>query len=196
MKLSKIEKWFINKEKHSVRIIEKVERLLSFVDIKPGQLMLEIGCGNGSVSKHIYDKYNLNVTGTDVDKEQIEFAKNSIKYLKNITFLFADATNLPFKNENFDILLSINVLHHIYNWIDALKEINRVLKNSGYLILADMFFNKFGQKTSRLYSKKAYGITTMDSFNSFITDNNYLILKSEVSKSLMWNNIEAVYRKA
>lgn len=196
MKLSKIEKWFINKEKHSMRIIEKVERLLSFVDIKPGHFMLEIGCGNGSVSKHIYDKYNLNVTGTDIDEDQIEFAKNSIKDLKNIAFFFADATDLPFKDENFDIVLSINVLHHIYNWIDALKEINRVLKKSGYLILADMFFNKFGQRMSRLYSKKAYGITTMEGLNSFITDHNYSVLKSEVSKSIMWNNIEAVYRKA
>ena len=196
MKLSKIEKWFINKEKHSMRIIEKVERLLSFVDIKPGQFMLEIGCGNGSVSKHIYDKYNLNVTGTDIDEDQIEFAKNSIKDLKNIAFFFADATDLPFKDENFDIVLSINVLHHIYNWIDALKEINRVLKKSGYLILADMFFNKFGQRMSRLYSKKAYGITTMEGLNSVITDHNYSVLKSEFSKSIMWNNIEAVYRKA
>ena len=108
MKLAKIEKWFINRELHSKKVIERTERLLDFIDIEPEQTMLEIGCGSGAVSKHSYDKYKLNVTGTDVDEDQIEIAKMSTKDLKNINFLFADATNLPFRSKSFDIVLSIN----------------------------------------------------------------------------------------
>ena len=195
MKLTKIEKWFINRELHSKKVIDRAETLLSFIDIKPDYHMLEIGCGNGAVSKHIYDIYKLNVTGTDADREQIELAKTNAKGLKNITFLYADAANLPFGDKSFDIVLSINVLHHIYNWTGALKEINRVLKNGGYFIMADMFFNKLGQKMVRLYSRKTYGITTVERLNSFILSNNYSMQNSKIYKSFIWDNLEAIYKK-
>ena len=195
MKLGKIEKWFINRERHSKKVTKRAERLLDFIEIKPNQDFLEIGCGSGVVSKHISKKYKLKVAGTDVDRDQIKLAKNSAKDLKNITFLVSDATNLPFENKSFDIVLSINVLHHIYNWMDALKEINRVLKNGGYLVLAELLFTRWAQRIGRLYSRQAYGITNIDNLNLFIASNNYSTLHSKVSKSLMWNNLEAIYKK-
>ena len=195
MKLGKIEKWFINREKHSKKVIGRSERLLSFIEIKQNQDFLEIGCGSGPVSKHISKKYEVKVVGTDVDKDQIKLAKENSKNLRNITFLVADATNLPFKDKSFDIVISINVLHHIYNWMDALKEINRVLKNGGYLILAELLYTKWTQKIGGLYSRQAYGITTIDNLNLFIANNNYSILHSRLLKSPMWNNLEAIYKK-
>jgi ubiquinone/menaquinone biosynthesis C-methylase UbiE len=129
MKLGKIEKWFINREKHSKKVIEKAEGLLNLIDIKSDQNYLEIGCGSGAVARYVFKKYKLNVTGTDIDKDQILLARRDSTHIKNITFLEADATNLPFKDKSFDIVLSVNVLHHISNWMDALKEINRVLRN-------------------------------------------------------------------
>jgi len=195
MKLGKIEKWFINRERHSRKVTERAESLLNLIEVKPGQDFLEIGCGSGPVVKHISKKYKIKVVGTDVDKDQIKLAQNSTKDLKNITFLATDATNLPFGDKSFDIILSINVLHHISNWMDALKEINRVLRNDGYLILDELFFTKWTQRIGRLYSKQAYGITNIDNLNSFIANNKYSTLHSRLLKSLMWNNLEAIYRK-
>ncbi len=196
MKLGKIEKWFINREIHSKKVIERAERLLDLIDIKPDQSFLEIGCGSGAASKHIYKKYRVKLVGTDVDENQIKLAKKSIKDLNNITFLVSDSTNLPFKDKSFDIVLSINVLHHIYNWMDALKEINRVLKNNGYFVLADLLFTKWAQRIGRLYPGQAFGITAANNLNLFIANNNYSTLYSNISKPLMWSNIEAIYRKS
>jgi ubiquinone/menaquinone biosynthesis C-methylase UbiE len=195
MKLGKIEKWFINKESHSKKVIGKAQRLLGFIDITPDQNFLEIGCGSGAVSRDISEKHKIKVVGTDVDEDQIKSAKESARDLGNITFLTADATDLTFKDNSFDIIISINVLHHISNWMDALNEINRVLKVGGSLLLAELLFTKWTQAISRLYSKQAYGITNIDDLNRFITENNYLTIHSRLSKSLLWNNLEAVYRK-
>jgi len=195
MKLGKIEKWFINRERHSRKVTERAERLLGLIDIKSDQDFLEIGCSSGPVLKHISKKYKVNAVGTDVDKEQIRLAENSTKDLDNITFLVSDATNLPFEDRSFDIVLSINVLHHIYNWMDALKEIDRVLKNGGYLVFAELLDTKWKQRIGRFYSRQAYGITTMDDLNLFIATNNYSTLRFRVLKSLMWNNLEAIYKK-
>jgi ubiquinone/menaquinone biosynthesis C-methylase UbiE len=195
MKLGKIEKWFINRESHSKKVTERAEKLLDFIDIKPNQNFLEIGCGSGPVSKHISEKYKIKVVGTDVDEDQIEFAKENTRSLKNINFLIADATNLPFEDKSFDIILSINVLHHIPNWMDALREINRVLRNGGYLLLAELLFARWTRGISRLYSGQAYGITTIDNLNLFIAKNHYSIIHSRLLKSFMWNNLEAIYKK-
>jgi ubiquinone/menaquinone biosynthesis C-methylase UbiE len=195
MKLGKIEKWFINRETHSKKVIERAERLLKHIDIKPGHDLLEIGCGSGPVSNHISKKYMAKVVGTDVDEDQITLARNNSKDLKNVTFMVSDATDLPFKNKSFDIVLSINVLHHISNWMDALKEINRVLRNGGYLVLAELLFTKWSQGIGRLYSKQVYGITTMENLDSFTTDNRYSTIHSRLAKSLMWDNLEVIYKK-
>jgi ubiquinone/menaquinone biosynthesis C-methylase UbiE len=195
MKLGKIEKWFINRKAHSVKVIERAERLLNHIDIKPDQDFLEIGCGSGPVSKHVYQEYKAKVVGTDVDEDQIKLATENAKDLKNLSFRIADATDLPFGEKSFDAVLSINVLHHISNWTDALKEIDRVLKKGGCLVLAELFFTKWTQKIGRLYSRQDYGITTLDNLNEFVTNNHYSTLYSQLSRSLMWDNLEAIYRK-
>ena len=78
-KMGKTERWFMNRPKHNLNAAVKVDRLLQYVDFKENQKFLEIGCGNGSACKHVAKKYNLNVTGVDVDPEQIQNAKKDKK---------------------------------------------------------------------------------------------------------------------
>lgn len=56
MKLGKIEKWFMNRPKHAKRATGRAEKLLHFVNLKEKQNFLEVGCGNGAVSKYIAKK--------------------------------------------------------------------------------------------------------------------------------------------
>ena len=195
MKLGKIEKWFMNRPRHSIKLINHVKKLINLIDIEQKQNFLEIGCGNGVLSKYIAEKYKLNVTGIDIDGEQIILAKKNSTSIKNISFSEADATNLPFKDNNFDIILSINVLHHISNWIDTLKEVKRVLKPKGYFILVDLFYPNWTAKIGRKIARNVYGSTTIDNLNSFIKDNNFSKLYSQASKSFLWNNYKAIYQR-
>lgn len=98
MKMIRIEKWFMNRPQRAERVINRAEKLLSFVNMKEKQDFLEVGCGNGAVSKHVAKKYLLNVTGIDVDPGQIQLAQENIDDIPNIHFLAADATNLPFRD--------------------------------------------------------------------------------------------------
>ena len=177
MKLGRIEKWFMTRHKHDEYVIGIAEKLLSFVNMKEKQNCLEIGCGDGAVSKHIFKKYNLNVTGTDVDPEMVRLAKKNIGNIPNIRFLGASVTNLPFQDNNYDIVLSFQVLHHISNWLDALKEIKRVLKPKGYLVYFDLLFPRGLAKIGKLF-KHSYGIVTLHDLNSFIEKNNFSTIYS------------------
>jgi len=86
MKLGKIEKWFMTRQRHDGYVINIAEKLLGFTNVKEKQNFLEIGCGDGAVSKHIAKKYHLNVTGTDVDTGMIQLAQKNIDNIPNIPF--------------------------------------------------------------------------------------------------------------
>jgi ubiquinone/menaquinone biosynthesis C-methylase UbiE len=124
MKMVRVEKWFMNSSRHAQRAINRAEKLLPFVEIKGNEKFIEVGCGNGAVSKHIAEEYHLNVTGTDVDPEQIQLAEKKTGQTSNLRFLVSSGTDLPFEENEFDIVLSFGVMHHISNWLDVFAEIN------------------------------------------------------------------------
>jgi ubiquinone/menaquinone biosynthesis C-methylase UbiE len=193
MKMVKIEKWFVNKPQHARQAINRAEKLLHFINMKEKQNFLEVGCGSGAVSKHVAKKYLLNVTGVDIDPEQIKLAQESMGDIPNIHFLEVGATKLPFQDNDFDIVLSFGVMHHIPNWLDALKEIRRVLKPKGYFIYADIMFTDLIANFGRSFNHR-YGITTLHDLDSFIRENSFSTIHASMVNALIWHHCEFVYQ--
>jgi len=194
MKLGKIEKRFMNSPQHAKQAINRAKKLLHFTSLEGKEDFLEVGCGNGAVSKYVAQNHGLNVTGIDVDPELIELAKKGIGDIPNTHFFVADATHLPFRDNDFDIVLSFGVMHHISNWLDALEEIARVLKPEGYFIYWDLVYPRLIAKVGKSF-KHNYGVTTIHDLNLFIEESKFSIVHASLSKSLIWNHYEAVYQK-
>jgi ubiquinone/menaquinone biosynthesis C-methylase UbiE len=109
-------------------------------------------------------------------------------------FMATDATNLPFPDNDFDIVLSFGVMHHISNWLDALEEIKRVLKPKGHFIYFDLIYPELIAKLGRSF-KHSYGITTMHDLDSFMQENSFSTVHASLKKSLIWHHYEAVYQR-
>ncbi len=195
MKMTIFEKLFINSEKHAEQITNRAERLLDFVSPGEGRSYLEVGCGNGSVCKRVAQKYPWNVTGVDVDLEQIKLAQESTLDIPNIRFLAADAMNLPFSDKEFDIVLSFGTTHHISNWLSALNEMRRVLKPEGYFIYYDFVYKRPFARLGRSF-KHSFGITTMPELDSFVQESDLSRVHTSIKNSLIWYDYEAVYKSA
>ena len=193
-KMGKTEKWFMNRPKHNINAANKIEKLLQYVDFKENQKFLEIGCGNGAACKHIAKKYSLNVTGVDVDPEQIKNAIRDIEKLNNIQFFEGDSTDLKFNDNEYDIVYSSGVLHHISNWQKVLEEITRLLKPKGYYIFSDLAYSRF---TTRLFKNitKNYGFYTIDDIINFMKNNNFEILQKEKTEGLLLKTHTIILRK-
>lgn len=102
--------------------------------IKRGDKALDLGCGNGRCVEAIREKGGL-YWGVDNSDNLIKIARN--KY-PNGKFLAADALDLPFENEFFNIIYSIAVLHHIPSKNlrrKFMSEAKRALKPGGFFIL-------------------------------------------------------------
>ncbi len=154
MRMSGTEKKFVNGVHHSNRVAEHAERLVRITNPQPGQRLLDVGCGNGAAPIHLANSFGLDVTGIDVDPEQIRAATAAGVGLPATRFLVADATRLPFPNDEFDIVITSKTTHHISDWPRALTEMTRVLKPGGRLVYRD-FVAPLG---SRLPTRRALNL--------------------------------------
>jgi tRNA (uracil-5-)-methyltransferase TRM9 len=105
-----------------------------FEDLKEGEKVLDLGCGNGRWYR-VFKEKRVNYFGIDNSEKLIEIAKENFPEAK---FFVGDALNLPFQDNFFDRVYSIALLHHIPSEdfrIKVLKEVKRVLKPGGILIL-------------------------------------------------------------
>ena len=105
-----------------------------------GKKVLDIGCGNGYVLSH-YAKEGAQVVGVDVTSTAIRLsaARFRLSALSG-DFMVANAEMLPFASGSFDCVCSMGVLHHTPAPELAVKEILRVLRPGGRLIL--MFYHR------------------------------------------------------
>ncbi len=196
MKMLGLEKVFANNLRSKKRALGLARKLLGFTELDGKQDFLEVGCGSGVVSKYFARSYNSSVIGIDIDPQQIKLAGKDIGDIANIHFLEADATDLPFEDSSFDIVLSFGVMHYIYNWLDGVKEIKRVLRAKGYFIYADLIYPELITKWDRS-SKLSFGLVTVpvDELNAFIRRNDFTTIHSLLTKSFVCRNYEAVYRR-
>lgn len=99
---------------------------------KAGEKVLDLGCGDGAVGAYLQKNIGVNIVCADISKTALSKAKN--KGLK--TVLLNAEIKLPFKNSEFDKVFWGDNVEHLFSPEDTLKEIKRVLKNDGKLILS------------------------------------------------------------
>ncbi len=97
-----------------------------------GKKFLEIGCSDGLLEEKLQKKFT-SLTGIDTNASDIEIAGKS--GIKNAEFLVADAEKLPFKNSTFDKIICSEVLEHVDDDAKAIREMHRVLKAGGKVII-------------------------------------------------------------
>ena len=137
MKMSRLEKRLVNRERKAQGNIAKVRERLVELEGRPIGDALEIGCGIGTVSAYLADSHDMNVWGTDFDQGQVALAQKLHPEHERLHYRVEDAASLSFNSESFDLVLSQNVFHHIPNWNQAICEIARVLRPTGHLIWFD-----------------------------------------------------------
>ncbi len=104
--------------------------------ITPNAKVLEVGCGDG---RSIFDILSVTkkVTGIDHDDKAIADAKNNFSSYPSIKILKADATKLPFKNEEFDFVVCMTTFANFAdNKYIILEEMKRILNKSGKIIIS------------------------------------------------------------
>ena len=91
--------------------------------------VLEVGCGAGRMAEAIkFYRPELEVLGIDISKKAICQAKQEPQGVK---FFQGDAYRLPFEDKSFEAVLMFDLLEHLEEPLEALREVKRVLKPKG-----------------------------------------------------------------
>lgn len=138
MKMSYLEKQFVNRKAKGEHNIAKIRDCLNYLEVGRIHHVLELGCGIGAVSAFLAVEYNMNVIGTDFDPGQIEISRSLHPETGLLHYRVEDAANLTFPANSFDLVIAQNVFHHLPAWADAVPEITRVLRSQGYFIWFDL----------------------------------------------------------
>ncbi|MHA1978046.1 MAG: class I SAM-dependent methyltransferase [Candidatus Hodarchaeales archaeon] len=117
------------------------KRLLYSLNINlHGKQLLEGGCGAGYGIEVISQYFKPSkYYAFDLNKEMVARSQTKVKNKGLSAKVFqGDVTSIPFPEEKFDVVFIFTVLHHEKNWRVALKEINRVLKPNGLLLINEI----------------------------------------------------------
>jgi len=106
--------------------------------------VLEIGVGNGKTLHAILKQNPKSVVAMDFSSESLNICRKIFRG-KNISFVKADITNLPFENEEFDMVVCYYVLNNLLKKErkKAVNEIIRVIKTKGKLLFEDFAVGDF-----------------------------------------------------
>lgn len=102
-----------------------------------GTTVLDVGCGIGGSSRILARDYGFAVTGITISPQQVKRAQQLTPENLNARFLVDDAMALSFPDASFDVVWSIEAGPHMPDKAGFAKELIRVLKPGGILVVAD-----------------------------------------------------------
>lgn len=124
------------------------EKIVEHYELKPGQHVLDVGCGKAYLLYELTQVVpGLKITGIDKSEYAIQHAKEEVKEHLNL----GDAQKLPYKNDSFDLVISLTTLHNlkVYELKQAIQEIERVSKGNSYIMVES--FRNDKEEVNMLY---------------------------------------------
>jgi len=124
--------------------IVAVEGALKEMVFRKNTFTLDIGCGNGYATRLMAEQIRPHgkAYGVDISENMVNKAIQVSKDFNNCNFKIADFSNLPFDDNYFDIVLSVESIYYTEDLLKALAEVKRVTKAGGKFYCITYFFKE------------------------------------------------------
>jgi SAM-dependent methyltransferase len=123
----------------ATRSQEALDLIVRMAEAGPGDTSLDIACGPGLLAC-AFARVVRHATGIDITPAMLEQARKTQEEqgLENVTWEQGDVLALPFPEAHFSIVSSRFAFHHLLDPLAALREMKRVCKPGGRIVVADM----------------------------------------------------------
>ncbi|MBD2034920.1 class I SAM-dependent methyltransferase [Leptolyngbya sp. FACHB-321] len=112
--------------------------LKDWVAIVPESTVLDIGCGTGEFERLVLSEQpEHTMVGVDLSEGMLEMAQQKCRDYPHVSFQKASVVALPFVDRSFDVIVSASAFHYFDDPIAALKEMQRLLKPNGEIVILD-----------------------------------------------------------
>lgn len=148
---------------------KQYQTILNNINIKKTSTILEIGFANGYLIKKILSKTPEKVYGIDISEDMVNNTKKKLKKdveNKKIELKVADVKDLPFENDLFDRIYTVNTMYFWDNPGKSFLEIKRTLKEGG--IFLNCLHSKEALSNSKVteYNFNKYSINEIEEMNN------------------------------
>ena len=147
------------------------EKMLDLAKVTPGESMLDVGCGTGTLAIAAKRRVGAgSVRGIDASAEMIARAREKASRANvDVAFEVASAEALPFSDRQFDVVASTVMLHHLRRAAReaCVREIRRVLKTGGRLLVVDFGVKGAGHRGPLAHFHK-HGRVKLDDLVSLV----------------------------
>ncbi len=155
--------WFIDTFLFRGQLRELRQRTANLAGIQPGEKVLDVGCGTGTLAIEVQSRVGRagRVAGVDPGTQQIARARSkAARRTLPIDFQIGVIEHLAFPDQTFDVVLSTLMMHHLPDGLkrQGLSEIARVLKPGGRLVIADFKRKKERQGQAARFRAGGSGI--------------------------------------
>ena len=132
--------FFTNPAKETVEEAQdnKMHLVAQKLDIRPGERFLDIGCGWGTLTRHVAKYYGADATGVTIAKKQAEFGNDRIRQWglsAQARVLCCDYRDIP--NQKFDKIASLEMVEHVgvKNLVSFYEQVRELLTDDGEFLL-------------------------------------------------------------
>ena len=118
-------------------LLDFLENLISDLNLRPGDYILDVGTGTGILIPFLLEAVGPTgyVTAVDYAEKMVELCREKFSSFSNFNVFVQQAEELQFGSESFDAITCFGLFPHLENKGEALRQMNRVLKPGGRLII-------------------------------------------------------------
>lgn len=123
-------------EKWAFYVDATTRETLRRLPLQGTERVLDVGCGTGELLARLAAKYPAaRLAGLDPVPEMLEVARQKLR--PGVELRVGWANELPWPEESFDVVVSCNMFHYITHPLEALGEMDRVLRPGGRIVITD-----------------------------------------------------------
>ncbi len=136
----------------------RLAAVLEVTDLRPGERVLDVGCGRGEFVRYLALNEKVIAYGVDYSADAVAIAREHLTGVDGVLIAHSDARRLPFAAGTFDKLFMLDIVEHLYPWelAAALREAGRVLADNGQLVIhtaPNRWYYRFGYPVYRLFER-------------------------------------------
>jgi len=165
---------------------------LSHISINKDDTILDIGCGGGkTVNTLAKIAAEGKVYGIDYSEVSVAVSTSKNKKLIDagrVRILHASVDSLPFPDDMFNLVIAVESCHFWPDLVNNLKEIRRVLKPGGSVIIVNGIYRdeRFEKRNSKVARMGDFTYHLPDDFRVFLKDAGYSSIQIEVLENKNW----------
>uniref|UniRef100_A0A6U9RMU1 phosphoethanolamine N-methyltransferase n=1 Tax=Picocystis salinarum TaxID=88271 RepID=A0A6U9RMU1_9CHLO len=174
---------------------ETTKDFVSMLDLKPGQKVLDVGCGIGGGDFYMAKEFGVSVHGLDLSSNMVTIAlERAVKQRCDVRFEISDCTTRDFDENSFDVIYSRDTILHIQDKLTLYQRLLRFLKPGGKLLVSD-YCKAPGEPTEQFaayIAQRGYDLHSVEEYGKILEEAGF---KNVVAEDRTWQFKESLERE-